>query len=88
MLDEGDIKSLEAVVDKAVEKQFEKRRRVDEETHFAQHAWLAAQIEREKERKERIEKAKATWLGWLLIAVTMGIGSSVWSHFKKLAGQD
>lgn len=66
------------------------RRSIPADQHDLDHEWVKYKREKAIKRSKIWEKAKSTWLGWVLIAGTIGIGSWVGDHvisfFKRFGG--
>lgn len=50
---------------------------LDHETHRKQHAWIAAQIEKDIAKKERIEDLKKKVIGFLILSALTLIGKGL-----------
>ena len=81
-----DKEELAAVVAVAIAGEFDKRKRIDEETHSAHHQYIEQQIESEKERKEFKKDVEKKVVGWgVIIAIgtlvtLIGDGVIGWLH--------
>lgn len=51
-----------------------------------ERAWLRLQIERNKRRQKIYTGIATSFVGWLLIAVVIGIGTLAWEGARKAIG--
>lgn len=83
-------KQLAALISKSLTNEFDKRKRIDEETHRVHHEYIEHRIKERKRTEDFRDDVKKKVTGWGVIlaigAIVTLIGDGILSHIKELKG--